>query len=356
MVVIYRLLGVIARFNERLSHYRVNFIPINFGVMALLCGASLFGLIEFSEGISNGDKPVPRTVAEVLNRKDTSRSFVTVTGELHPEAGFQEMTKDKYDTSERPGRAYVVMLDEKDDCAILVQRNENDFNNGQPAMTQITGMLDEMDSEMQTKLHEKGGQIGGVRIDTKYMLTEGRQPGNPVVGAALMVVFGLLSLAFIGTFLMKYVVFQKTGAETPSLSTAQAALTPEQHVDLRVTGRFALDQRNAKRFLNVPAAIATTGGGEMVIISNIDASSKLYGITTQKLAGLWTLVLQPTGLQQVEIGRLYDGLNIRPALRIRYREGNSGTVSAILSFANAAERETVLNELHRFAGYTMVRS
>jgi hypothetical protein len=356
MVFIYRLLGVVARLNERLSHFRVNFVPINLVIMVVLCGVSLFGLIEFSEGIRNGDKPVPRTVAEVLKRKDMSRNFVTVTGELHPEAGFQEMTKDKYGTNERPTHAYVVLLDEKDDVAILVQRDANDFDNGKPVMTQITGMLDEMGSDMQTKLHENGGKIGDVSIDTQYMLTEGRQPGNPVVGGAVAILFGLASLAFIVTLLSNYIVFQKTGSDMPSAYTTQAALTPQQSIDLRATGRFVLDQRNAKRFLNVPAGIATGGGGEMVIVSNIDASSKLYGFTTQKLSGYWTIVLEPTGLKKVEMGQLYDGPQGRPALRVFYKDHKSRTASAILSFANTTERETVLNELHRIAGYNMARS
>jgi len=353
---IFRLLGVVARFNERLSHFRVNFVPINFGIMALFVAGFLFGRLEFGEGITNDDKPVPHTVAEVLARKDRLRNYVTVKGELHPEVGFQEMTTRSYDHTQHPGKAYVVLLDAKEAVAILVRRNENDFNSGKPAMTQVTGMLDEMNSEMQSKLHDKGGKIGGVQIDTKYMLTEGRQPGSPIIGAALMAIFGLLSLAFIGTFLMKYIVFRKTGTEAPTLVTTQAALTPEKNIDLRVTGRFMLDQRNAKRFLIVRTGIATTDTGQMVIFSNIDASNKLFGMTTQKRAGAWTIALEPSGLQKIELGRLYDGLETRPALRLRYRNDNSRPAAAILSFATAAERETMLHDLRRFAGYDMART
>ncbi len=357
MTVIYEMLGSVARFSERLSHYRINFVPLNLIVMGICGAVFLFGATEARDAIVNGGKPAIRTVADVLNRKDMGRNFVTVQGELHPEAGFQQTHKDRYGTSERNGDAYVVLLDNKEDRAILVQRSENDFENSKPAVTQITGMLKPLDSDLSAKLSQEGAKIGNVYIDTEYMLIEGRQPGDAETWVGVTAFTGVLLVLFLITFCTKYVVFQRSGMGTPTVAAMPAGL-PQQGIDLRVTGRFVLDASNARRFLNMPAGMATLENGELALFSNIDASSKFMGVTTQKRAGLWAILLQQNSLRKMELGRLYVGFKPRPAVRIHYREESAthADATAILSFANEAERELVLNDLNRFAGYTMARS
>jgi hypothetical protein len=164
------------------------------------------------------------------------------------------------------------------------------------------------------------------------------------------------------TFMKRYVVFRKTGIPQTIATVAPPALpnTPpplpgqEPEFDLRVTGFFRLDEKNAQRFLNVPAALARLDSGEVALISNIDASNKFFGVTTTERVGHWAILMPPASLQKPTFGYLYDGLAERPAFRLNYTDAVNGTRSeAILSFATEEERTTALGELNRMVGYNL---
>jgi len=335
-----------------MSHYRVNFIPINFGVIALLVMLALGGIGASVDALNNGKQPRPAPVSEILAHTNMRRNYVAAQGAFFPDSGFQEIEKSSNHTENR----YDPLVDIEGRRAILVKRaDDSPLDPSRPTKATVVGMLTSLPADLRKHIEEEGGKIDDVALDTEYMLAEGAKPGS----AALLVPATLLCLvvcaAFIVTLLMKYVVFQKTGDNAMGLAAAPAM--PEQGISLRVTGRMAMDARNAKRFLNVPSVIAKLDTGEVALVSNIDASSRFMGVTTQKRAGLWAIVLQPNSLNKFDKGILYDGLKGYPALRLHYKEaGTNAQAKAILSFNTDTEREIAIGELNQLARFDLSRA
>src|SRR5215813_9294880 len=90
MSLLYRLMGVVARFSERLSHTRVNMIPLNWGVMVIVGALFAAGATQTRDAVVNGEKPRPVTIADMLAHRDTERNFVSVRGRLYPGEGIEE--------------------------------------------------------------------------------------------------------------------------------------------------------------------------------------------------------------------------------------------------------------------------
>ncbi|HEX8549980.1 MAG TPA: hypothetical protein VF681_00355 [Abditibacteriaceae bacterium] len=114
-------------------------------------------------------------------------------------------------------------------------------------------------------------------------------------------------------------------------------------VPLGFTGKLRLDAKCERRFLNVPARAAHLEAGELVFISNIDASTRFYTVVTKSRVGLW-LSLPDLQSATFEEGMLLYGKTPMPALRVRYQETSGAqpkNAIAVLSFASAAERATV---------------
>ena len=183
---------------------------------------------------------------------------------------------------------------------------------------------------------------------------------------------GLGCLLIGGTFLlsslMQHTIFQRTsGAAKAPSSTPPAmqaatqdaspfssheiapsvASAPAENAraDIRLTGRLRLHEKLAQRFIDVPVSPVHLEDGAFAFASNIDASSRMYGVVTQKRSGLWLTMPQPRTLSWEE-GLLYNGFKPRPALRLRYADAleKDKKSSAILSFGSAAQRaQTVAN-------------
>ncbi len=371
MSFVYRFLGIVARVNQTLNRYRVNFIPLSFGLTLFLGVAFLGSLFSARAGLEFNPKPAVRTVAEAIQHKNDKSGYVTVKGALDSETGFQESSVDKNSNKTLSVTYYDAILDTKERAVLFVKRagGENEVNKEskkstgganpdseqKPVPTQITGMLTSAGSDVQTELRKFATSSKGdpITVETEYILEEGEKPVDPVITLVWMGISGPLFLAFILTWVWHYVVFEKAGEQSATVNIATSV--PEQGIDLRVSGRFSLDGKTTKRFLNVPSFIAPLETGEMALLSNIDASTRFMGITTGKQAGIWAIVLAQNGLHGMELGNLYDGTAVRPAIRIRFQAG-SGSETAVLSFATSTQREFVLAELNRYAGYNAVRS
>lgn len=340
MSLLYRLLGVVALVNQRLSRNRVNFIPLNWAAMAGL-GVLLFVCLDkYQDAHLNGQTPRTVSVADVLAHRTSEKSYVAVQGVLVPGEGFDEK---KDNTVER---TWVPMVDLVGRRAFLVQRRTNDLG-GKPQQATVTGMMRPMDEKLAAKVQEDGGNIDGVPIDTGYMLVEGERPGSAalwITGAALS---ALLLGAFIMTFLQKYVVFQPV-ARAPGPQPEAADIDTSQGADVRVTGTFLLDKVGAQRFLDVPAGFGTLQTGETIFVSNIDASNRFMGMTTAKRAGTWAMILANGSARVGAQGLLYSGTKVRPALRVSYVEAaTQKPAEAVLSFGTPQERAHVLALLER---------
>lgn len=335
MSPVYRLMGMVALLNQRMSRTRLNLIPLNWAAMiglGILIGIALSALRDAS---ANGTAPRPVSVATLLTQPLMDKNYVAVHGLLVPDAGF-EKTKNG-----RVENAWVPMVDVQGRRAFLVERASGGLG-GKPTQTTVTGMLRPIDSKLKSKAQEGGGNIDGVPLTLDYMLVEGQHPGSAVVWGLTAGLASLLLALFVITFLLKYVVFQKVPL-APGRRMEGADVDPDQGANLRVTGNFLLDGQSAQRFLDAPAGYGALETGEIAFVSNIDASNRFMGVTTASRKGLWTVILQKGSARVTDHGLLYSGFSVRPALRLDYREAATGKPGqAVLSFGTEGERTHVL--------------
>ena len=353
MSIIYRLLGIVARVNENLSRKSINFIALNWAIMVGLGFLLATGMNETRDAWVNGDKPRQATLTEVLDHRNPERNYVSVAGVLFPNAALQKTLENKNNRQTTVTGSYVPLLDMATRHGIFVEM-AGQIPSAPSRMSAVTGMLKPIDSMLKTKLQEMGGKLDQVPFDTDYMLVEGAAPGNGLVWGLLTVVSLALFVLFLLTWFLRYVVFERTRRLPPSRAQAPG---DGAGIDFRVSGKFTLDGKAQKRFLNVPATITKLETGELALLSNVDASSNFMGVTTTKRAGLWSIIVPTENLQSAELGLHYVGLAVRPAFRITCRQANSGkTERPILSFSNGAEREKFAVLLNEHSGTNLPRS
>lgn len=349
MDLTYRLLGIAARLSERMSHFRVNFVPINWAVMVLLGAFAITGASVTRDALVNGQQPRAVKVGELLEHRNLDRNYVSVKAPL-----VRYVLSEHEKGSDVAERTWGLLLDPETKRGMLA---EFEGPVGSPSdeveVTALTGMVVSLKGDVRRKMEEAGGKIDDVPVELDYVLKTGDAPGSAVVGIVTTLVCGIPLALLLIVFAMKYTIFRRTGDYGVDMA-AMSAEVPEQGIDLRATGRFVLDQKNAQRFLDMPVAMGTLETGELALVANVDASRSFMGITTEQRKGYWGLVMEHGSVSNVERGILYIGTAARPALRFRYRvAGTRTTDTAIVSVGNAAEREAVAAELSKVAGYSV---
>jgi len=341
MEILFRALGLAARLNERMSRFRVNFIPINLGLMVVL-GILFIGCGDAARSaFATGGAPVSIRLVDLLAHKTPGTSYVRVTGNLY--SGAALIGRSGRGESKSVTKTWMPLVDGSGKRGILVERAvPTDEAGGGVETVEITGMLQPMEGDLKEKLDGTQGTLAGIKLDTAYTLAEAGSPGDPWINGGAALVSGAVLALLVATFAMQYVVFRPEAPEPGVPVAADNA----QEIDLRVTGGFVLDGAHRQRFLNVPAGMGRTENGEVIFVSNIDASNRFMGIATNKRDGYWVVPVEPGTVPKFECGRLYVGLAIRPAVRFRYREpGAQLWQTAILSFGHEAERVAALRDL-----------
>ena len=240
---------------------------------------------------------------------------------------------------------WVPLLDPKANRILLVEMPSSKIP-VHPGMQAVTGMVRSMDSDLQEKLQDE--EVSRL-IETRCVLVAGEHPGHPLDALKGVIFSGGLLALFIATFAMRYVVFQRTGRRLDR--PGETLAFPETGIDLRFTGSMKLEFKGSRRFLNVPASLATLDTGQLALVSRIDASSFFMGIRAINRSGVWASVIQAGMLKDVELGLLYLGFGTRPALRLDYVDATTGQRElSILSFRTERERQVVIQDLDRFAG------
>ncbi|MGV3720945.1 MAG: hypothetical protein ACO1SX_08540 [Actinomycetota bacterium] len=340
MELLFRVLGLVARISERMSRFRVNFIPSNLGVMAVLLVVFFSCSVGALSAFAGSGGPATIRLVDLLAHRDPSASYVRVTGNLYSGAALVARSGRSEDSA--VAKTWMPLVDGSGKRGILVERNTPTGTEAGIKTVEITGMLEPMDEDLQAKLKTTDGKLDGIKLDTEYTLAEERSPGDPWSYTLAAVISGTLLGLLLVTFAMQYVVFRPVTAE-PGLPVA---VDETREIDLRVTGSFVLNGAHRQRFLNMPAAMGRTETGEVLFVSNIDASSRFMGFTTNKREGYWVVPIQPGSVPKFELGRLYVGLAVRPAVRFRYQEPQARpTQTAIVSFENEAERTAAMRDL-----------
>jgi hypothetical protein len=353
MDLIYRILGVAARFGQASSRFRINFLPFNWIVMGLLAAGLVWAFSMLPDALNNGLHPRAAAIGDVLGDLGNPKTYVTVTGLLDPGAGFTEQSTSN-GQPDGDTTYYSILVDPKSNHGILVKTGTA-YPGRVAATATVTGLIEQADGELKTKLAGDGSKFGSVTIDSGHVLATADVPGNP---AWLFTATGLLAAALAAmaiTFLNRYIVFRPT---TPAMAQDTlsvryqarddhgAADGPEFPNGLRLTGPMVLPGSGVQRFLDMAAAPAYLETGELAFVSRIDASSKFMGVTTNKRAGVWALALKDGRIWNIREGFLYCGVARRPALRFNFNDISAKKPdTAILSFTAPSDRDVMLRTL-----------
>jgi hypothetical protein len=209
----------------------------------------------------------------------------------------------------------------------------------------IRGMLRALPIELKDHVKAQGIQVEGVRMDTGVMLVAGERPARLwlwlILAALGAILLGLMLLAVV----LRYVVF-RAERETPALADDVPPVEPSA-VDLRVSGKFRLNDKVRQRFLDASSVVAEMESGDKGLLANINASRTMYGHVTENRAGMWGILIAAGTLAPPEYGTFYSSEKPRPAMRIRFTDAaREKRATAILSFATPAARDAVRATLY----------
>ena len=150
----------------------------------------------------------------------------------------------------------------------------------------------------------------------------------------------LAAFLLLLSWFLRNVIFQKQPHALATNGSIGGAPAEPVEVSLVFTGKLRLQEKVARRFLAVPARLVTLENGARAFASNIDASSRTYGIVTKARTGTWLSIPREDSLQ-VENGLFYHGFAGRPALRLRYVDELDGsTNNVVIAFESSEQCES----------------
>ncbi len=393
MRLLYGLMGVVAKMSGKMSRFHMNAIPSNWAVIGMCLVFFFIAGEARRDAVSNGKTPQAMTAAQFLNLARTSAAehrYVAVHGIVVPQASLTlEESHSSYDL--------VPMIDPATHQGFFIKTRQGEFS-GKPQAVSVSGMMRGVSSDIRSDLQSKAANPN-VTFNTDTELNAGQTPGDPILSTLLMVACGLVGGAFLLSSLLKHTIFQRTRASSPRLSNANLASpfssapvstssissspisasissatpsTPNNPAtatgeaassastwnsqnaanvvanELRLTGQLRLSEKVARRFLDVPVSRVRLENDALAFASNIDASSRMYGVVTQKRAGLWLMLPNPRSLTWQE-GNLYHGFSPRPALKLNFNDSlnKDKKSSAILAFGSEAARTQALQEFQK---------
>lgn len=340
MSLVYRLLGLAAAIGNRLARIRVNFLPLHWVAMAVLAVAVVLGTKAVRDALTNDREPRTTTVAELLDHLDVDHNFVRVSGTLVEAALFEDVQSRR--GQQTVSASYLPLLDPSAKRALLVKRKGANGGRGDQREVTLVGMVQTLDSSVRKAVDEAGGNVDDVAIDREFMLVFGDRPGDPIVWTTLTVAAAVLLLAMLLTWQRRYVVFHPHAAAEPSSGEPIEHRVP---ADLRASGPFVLPGKPAKRFLAVPAGVAMLDSGNVALLANIDASSRLFGFKLADRSGIWAIEIPQAALGDIEPGYQYLGWRRRPAIRIPHLDPRGKPATAVVSCATERDVRSLVSVL-----------
>ena len=347
MGVVYRLLGVIARWSEQGSRFRINLIPLNWVAMIVLGMVFAYSLGETRTSLANDRTPRETTLAELVDHQAFVHNYVTVTAPMLPRV--LEQTSGE---SDKVTRHWGLLFDETLGRGLLAEFADDSIQaTEEPVLFHLSGLVEPASPEVRDQIVQ---QDPNGMVDRDYVLKVDARPASPLLCLAGLAISGLLLGACLCVWLKRYILFRVIPAPEPGFEAAEPRL-PEAGIDLHATGFFVLDEHTGRRFLDVPVGLVELETGEVAFLANVDASNRFMGLTTKQVSGVWALIVERGSVVAAERGLLYLGFQPRAALRFRYRNAASGKVdTAILTVSTNAERERVIAELKRTEGFGWV--
>lgn len=187
-----------------------------------------------------------------------------------------------------------------------------------------------------------------------------RDGQDPLLYGLIFGISSLILALFLQSVARNDIVFRRVDLGPDAMPTPPPC---EAEAIVAASGQFAIDQgwsrwerfkdslifgTSRKRwFTEVPALLVLLETGELALLANVDASTRLFGLVPlEKRAGIWAIVMSRDRLAVPRRGRQYFGMRDRPAAQIRFRGGRR---SAVVSFETEESREAFLSRLAELA-------
>jgi hypothetical protein len=208
MSALYYLLGTVAKVNAKLWRYRVNFLPLNVLLVAVMAIAGFATMNTAIERLQNATSPVPLSVGQIHDSETIPQNYVTVAGVEIPEGVYEFGNKNSKGEITSVEKSWSPLVDRANHRVLLVQR-AGKAAGGDPREVSITGMLRELNADLLRTLASDSNRIGGLPVETRYMLVAGDHPANFLMSMLLTVLcFGGVAL-FVVAAAFRNTIFQR---------------------------------------------------------------------------------------------------------------------------------------------------
>jgi hypothetical protein len=314
---VYRLLGLLAPINQRLSWFRVNFIPSNALFLIALAAIVFLNVNSIAAVQKARTAPEPRPVSRVLATPTPLRSYVALQGRLRTDARIA------FDEQRAGGNliladyTWVPLADRAAREAILVQFEANETFDESGEDVEIEGIIVPMLPALKRLLEETNFVRAGTRIVPRYMLVAGRRPGSLTTPSVVIAVAVVLFLSVVWLTYNKNVVFMPSDG----VPVAGAIQKPAME-SLALSGRFTYDGQTHRYFTNVPGSITRTESGNPVLSTLLETSTTRYGVLKSvEHSGMWLLPIEAGSITGVQAGHVFWGTRKLRAIRFRFVNG-----------------------------------
>ena len=331
----FRLLGLVAALDSRLNRIRINFVPLNLALAgALLWGASL-GVARVAQGPA---ETVPRevTVADLAAGRVPTGTFVRVSGLVDRDL-VMEVGSGGKDGRIRTVRERLRLLHDAGAPAIWLRApNVDQAFSGRAT---FVGIVRPLPTGVAAATAREGGALFGRQPSTGSLMEHGVRPRSYGSGLAYLLTCAppLALLAWV--WIARRQIFRA------GQRSALDAGSPDEPIDLRVSGRMRLEARVSRRFVEAPAGLQWIENGGVGVVADIDASSYVMGAQAVARQGLWLLPIPAGATLSVVFGELAFGTGVRPAARIDVRVGGRTTDRLTLTFGSLSQRDRVVRTL-----------
>ena len=320
---VYRVLGAVARINERLWRHRLNFVPANVLLMVFLGTIAVTSWNTAATVLRSRRMLDAPPLSTLLSGERPRRSYVALQGRLMTDARLAFGEKGSAGNLELTDYTWVPLLDDVTGKAILVQFAADHSFPANGSDVTLEGILRPVTSTVSRQLSQDKYVHSGMPIERRFMLVEGKRPGSLVFPVTTASVCALLVLALAWATLTRNVIFLPDDG-APSAGAATMFDRPSQEPVL-VSGTLTLDGKTRRFFNNMPAVIHRMDNGEAALVSHIETSSTFMGMKTAQHSGLWILGIRPGSITEAQAGHLFWGREKRRALRFRYVCAMTGT-------------------------------
>jgi hypothetical protein len=358
MKIIYYILGMVASINEWLSRKSINFIQLNWLLIAMLGFLFYFSLQNVYESLVVSQTPEKIKISEVNSSYLQNKRYVTVSGTYIYSMAIEYGTKKKGSDELNVNTLYIPLLDKSEAKAIYIKDHvEIDFAKKPPIEKEVTGMIELLPLVVTNEI-SKNKEEKDIANET-YTINPNSKPLKLSASLFVMFLMGLPAFAFFYTWIRRYRIIQFNTDKNFTSKDAgldrfssfdsrpnEIDAAKSSFVDGDFTGRLYFEKGGDRNFFMVPIRINFLEDGSVLCASNIDASSTFFGITTSDKLGIWSTLLRKGEIAKLENIYQYSGFKRKKGVLVKTIVGHESG-DFLLSLNNDKDHRTVFSNLEK---------